>query len=58
MEAAVNNKRWRRGGVEPGIEELLTDPIVGLVLQRDRITLDDVWAVIYKARRERRVRPA
>lgn len=52
----MNDKRWRRGGVEPRIEELLTDPIVGLVLQRDRITLDDVWAVIHKARRERRVR--
>ncbi len=54
----MNNERWRRGAVEPGIEELLTDPIVGLVLQHDRITLDDAWAVIYKARRERRVRPA
>ena len=51
------NNRWGNGGVEPRVEELLTDPIVGLILRHDRITLNDVWAAIHKARREHRVRP-
>ncbi len=52
----MNNKRWRVGGVEPRVEDLLTDPIVDLILRHDRITLDDVWAAIRCVRRERRLR--
>ena len=50
------SKRWRFGGVEPKVEDLLTDPIMQLILRHDRITLDDVWSAIRCVRRERRVR--
>ncbi len=50
------SKQWRFGGVEPKVEDLLTDPIVELILRRDRITLEDVWTVIRSVRRERRLR--
>ena len=49
------SKLWRVGGVEPEVEELLTDPIVELILRRDKITLDDVWSAIRCVRLERRV---
>ena len=45
----MTKQHWKQGGIEPEVEELLTDPIVALVLRRDRITLDDVWDAIRAA---------
>ncbi len=36
---------------EPPIEELLADPILHLVLRRDRLSLDDTRSAIVDARR-------
>lgn len=36
---------------EPPIEELLADPIMHLVLRRDRLSLDDTRSAIVDARR-------
>jgi hypothetical protein len=44
------SRDWGRPGVEPEIEEALADPIVLLVLRRDRLTPADVRAVIAKLR--------
>ena len=35
---------------EPPIEELLADPILHLVLRRDRLELADTWLAIVDAR--------
>jgi hypothetical protein len=36
--------------VEPALEEILSDPIVRLVMRRDRIARADVLAAVYAAR--------
>lgn len=41
----------RCGAPEPRIEELLEDPVLHAVLRRDRLTRDDLMAVIAGARR-------
>jgi hypothetical protein len=48
----VNNNRWVEAGIEPKVEDLLDDPIIDLILQHDRISLDDVWAAIRAVRPE------
>lgn len=55
---------YREAGVEPSVEDLMSDPIVHLILRRDRITPADTWAAVTGARRRlrrqraRTVRPA
>lgn len=39
---------WLKG--EPHLQELLTDPIVHLVMRRDNLGPDDVWMAIDQAR--------
>jgi hypothetical protein len=39
------------GNHEPSIEEMLEDPIVGLVMQRDSVTADEVRSVMDAASR-------
>lgn len=43
---------WFEAGVEPDLEELLSDPLVGIVLSYDGLTCEDVRAVVraYRAR--------
>ncbi len=41
--------RWCEGD-EPSVDELLADPLVQLVMQRDRIGPDDVQAVLASVR--------
>ena len=44
---------WAEAGVEPDLEELLSDPLVEIVLSYDGLTREDVRVVIsaYRARR-------
>jgi hypothetical protein len=57
-------QEYREAGIEPRVEDLMNDPIVHLILRRDRITLADTWAAVTDARqrlhrrRARTVRPA
>jgi DTW domain-containing protein YfiP len=46
------NAAWSEAGVEPDLEELLSDPLVGIVLSYDGLTPDDVRSVVraYRAR--------
>ena len=37
---------WATSGVEPSLSELFADPILHLVLRRDRITLAEVHAAV------------
>ena len=41
---------WARGGVEPPLGELLSDPILILLMNRDGVTQVDVEEAIGKAR--------
>jgi len=51
---ARGNRRppwWERGGQEPALAELLADPIMTLVLNRDGLTRQDVIDAVRLARR-------
>jgi hypothetical protein len=39
------------GGVEPHLDDMLSDPIVAMVMQRDRVSPDDVMSVMRAAAR-------
>lgn len=47
----MTTQRWRDGGIEPSLEELLSDPIMSILLDHDRLTRDDVWTAIRGAMR-------
>ena len=49
-------RNWSRAGVELVLHEVMAEPIVHLVMRRDRLTADDVWAVINEAQRRQRLR--
>ena len=40
-----------RANEEPTIEELMSDPIVSLILTRDALRLEQVWTCIRSAQR-------
>lgn len=42
---------WCRTGEEPALEELLADPMVQLVAQRDGLTAADIWIAAHDAQR-------
>lgn len=39
-------RKWARAGVEPLLSELMSDPIVHLLMLSDNITSEDVWGAI------------
>ena len=51
MKAARDGSRdiWRQAGKEPAIEDMLADPLVHLVMQRDCVSIDQLRAVIVRA---------
>ena len=49
---------WRRAGVELALHEVMAEPIVHLVMRRDRLTADDVLAVVEEVRRRQAEAPA
>lgn len=38
----MSAKSWSEAGVEPAVEELLSDPIVLLIMKRDGLSVGDV----------------
>ena len=40
---------WRRAGVEPSVDELIADPIVGLLMRHDRIDEAELRRTLAKA---------
>ena len=48
-----NLSDWTRGGIEPSIDELLSDPIAVAVMQRDGLRPEDVREAIHECRRRR-----
>ncbi len=44
----TKNQAWAVG--EPALEDLLSDPIVDVVLRRDGLTRRDVWRAVDLAR--------
>lgn len=51
-------RRWHRADVEPSLEEAMSDPMVHLVMRRDRLTPAEVWVVVDAARRRLGQEPA
>jgi hypothetical protein len=45
------SQRYAVAGIEPRLEELMADPIVHLLMRRDRIRSEHVWAAVSLARR-------
>lgn len=43
------NRPWERGGEEPSICELLTDPICVQLRERDGLSEADVWLAVETA---------
>jgi hypothetical protein len=41
---------WREGGIEPSLEEMMSDPIVRLVLRRDGLTSPAVVRFLWETR--------
>jgi hypothetical protein len=41
---------WGRPGPEPRVEEIVHDPIVQLVMRRDRLTVAQIMATVTRAR--------
>jgi hypothetical protein len=37
---------WSEAGPEPELSDVLADPIVHLVMRRDRLTSEDVWFAV------------
>ena len=42
----ISPATWAGAGVEPSLEEILADPIIGMVMQRDAVTADEVRSVM------------
>ncbi len=58
MEEAVRNRAvWTQGGIEPSIDELLSDPIAVAVMRADGLRLEEVWEVIRVRRRRHQSGP-
>ena len=49
------SKSWLQG--EPSLQEVMSDPIVHLVMRRDGLTPEDVWPVILAASEQLQVKP-
>jgi hypothetical protein len=47
----TESRRWARAGAEPSTTELLADPIALLLMRADRLTVNDVEAVLRAAKR-------
>jgi len=47
----LRRRSWSGAGDEPSLAEVLADPIVHLVMARDRLTRSDLDAVIANGRR-------
>ncbi|HKO10304.1 MAG TPA: hypothetical protein VJ487_21545 [Alphaproteobacteria bacterium] len=47
------HQAWREAGKEPGLREVLADPLVHLVMRRDGVTLSQLEAVLARAKERR-----
>jgi hypothetical protein len=55
----VSSKQfWSSYGIEPDLTEVMADPLVHLVMRRDRIGQQDVWQAVAEARMRLSQRPA
>lgn len=45
-EASSDGSDWAQAGLEPSLDELLADPIVGMLLRRDHLERANVRAML------------
>jgi hypothetical protein len=55
--AAQRGTRWLAAGKEPSLEEVLADPLIGLVMRRDGVSPAQLRAVVALAQIGLRERP-
>ena len=44
------SRKWSEAGIEPGLAEVLADPLVHRVMRRDGVTMVELKTVIARAR--------
>ncbi len=44
--------KWSQRGEEPKLNELMSDPMVELIMARDNLEVNDVWKVVEKAKEQ------
>lgn len=49
---SVAENDWSEAGIEPSVGELLSDPVVGLLMVTDALTPEDMQRVIDDARQQ------
>lgn len=48
--------KWARRGAEPALVDVMSDPIVHLLMRRDHLRATDVWLIIEQGRQAVRAR--
>ncbi|MDV7340294.1 hypothetical protein RYZ26_11865 [Terasakiella sp. A23] len=48
----LSTTKWSQRGEEPKLNDLMSDPIVGLIMARDNLQANDVWKVVEKAKEQ------
>ncbi len=43
-------RKWFEGGIEPKLEDMLSDPLIEVVMRSDGLTSDDVLSVVEEFR--------
>lgn len=46
-EAIKAAEAWRRPGIEPGLDDILSEPLVLMVMQRDGVTNTDIQEIMH-----------
>ena len=46
----IAEKMWTHNGIEPSLQELLSDPVVIILMQRDGVTRHDIEMAMDRAR--------
>ncbi|NVJ92607.1 MAG: hypothetical protein HWE34_13170 [Methylocystaceae bacterium] len=46
----MSPSKWAEFGEEPKLKDIMSDPIVALIMARDNLKANDVWEVVNKAK--------
>ena len=58
QEPRTRANQYGRAGTEPSMRDLLSDPLTHAVMARDKVSFNDLQAVVNKARETLRARKA
>jgi len=52
QETDMLSKKWTQHGEEPTLQDVMADPIVKMVMERDNLKENDVWQIVNKAKEQ------